>query len=67
MNLSQKDCDAMKGFSILCIILHNILHCVYTQENEFTFNIANFLELKSFRISLPYALQIKIVTKDNPF
>lgn len=34
MNLSQKDCDAMKGFSILCIILHNILHCVYTQENE---------------------------------
>lgn len=33
MNLSPKDCDTMKGFSILCI-LHNILHCVYTQENE---------------------------------
>ena len=48
MNLSPKDCDAMKVFSILCIILHNILHCVYTQENEFTFNIAKFLELKSF-------------------
>lgn len=37
----------MKGISILCIILHNILHCIYTQENEFAFNLENFLELKS--------------------
>lgn len=48
MNLSRKDCEAMKGFSILCIILHNILHCIYTQENEFTFNMDNFLEIQSF-------------------
>lgn len=38
--LSRKETSAMKGFSIMCIVLHNLLHLLHplVKENEFIYN-----------------------------
>lgn len=40
LNLSREEASCMKGYAILCIVLHNLLHLVgpLVKENEFYYN-----------------------------
>lgn len=40
LNLSREETSCMKGYAILCIVLHNLLHLVgpLVKENEFYYN-----------------------------
>lgn len=50
MKLSSEICLSMKGIAILCIMMHNFLHCVYVEENEFTFSLDNYNLVNSISV-----------------
>lgn len=52
MTLSRKDTLILKGFAIICIVLHNVLHLLTSfKENEFSFHAENIkLFLKDFSV-----------------
>ena len=41
--LSSTECNAMKGFAILCVMMHNFCHFLTgaMRENEFDFSLKN--------------------------
>lgn len=43
LELNREDCNILKGFAIICIILHNYCHFLPNapQENEYSWNIDN--------------------------
>ncbi len=57
MVLTKSEAQIMRGVSIVCIVLHNLLHWLLpTVENEFTFSIEKtelfFNELSNFKLDL---------------
>ena len=40
LNISRDEASCLKGYAILCIVLHNLLHLVapLVKENEFYYN-----------------------------
>lgn len=62
--LTRSQCEAMKGFAILCIMMHNFSHFLtrQVQENEYWFNVDNGRNMMKFlsNLTLPSSALLPI-------